>query len=90
MAHDARAGSCHAFHAGSLVTWWTNVQPKIQSHRTAWLNHVWVVAEFDLDAKRVKFVRASEGKTTTNPAVVLVLFLHKSPILSVIVDYCIL
>jgi hypothetical protein len=41
-----------------LNTWWTNVQPKIQSHRTAWLNHGWVVAEFDLSARRVKFVRA--------------------------------
>ena len=44
--------------ATRLNTWWTNVQPKIQSHRTAWLNHGWVVSEFDLDARRVKFVRA--------------------------------
>lgn len=44
--------------AAKLTTWWTNVQPKIQSHRTAWLNHGWRVAEFDLAAKRVKFVRA--------------------------------
>jgi hypothetical protein len=43
--------------ATKLTTWWTNVQPKIQSHRTAWLNHGWVVAEFDLAARRVKFVR---------------------------------
>ena len=39
-------------------SWWTNVQPKIQSHRTAWLNHGWKVEEFDLQARRVKFVRA--------------------------------
>ena len=39
-------------------TWWTNVQPKIQSHRTSWLNHRWMVSEFDLAARRVKFVRA--------------------------------
>ena len=44
--------------ATKLKTWWTNVQPKIQSHRTAWLNNGWVVAEFDLQARRVKFVRA--------------------------------
>jgi hypothetical protein len=44
--------------AARLGTWWTNVQPKIQSHRTAWLNHGWIVKEFDLQARRVKFVRA--------------------------------
>jgi len=44
--------------ATKLKTWWTNVQPKIQSHRTAWLNHGWKVSEFDLEARRVKFVRA--------------------------------
>jgi hypothetical protein len=44
--------------AVKLGTWWTNVQPKIQSHRTAWLNHGWIVKEFDLQARRVKFVRA--------------------------------
>jgi hypothetical protein len=44
--------------ATKLMTWWTNVQPKIQSHRTAWLDHGWTVAEFDLDARRVKFIRA--------------------------------
>ena len=43
--------------ATKLTTWWTNVQPKIQSHRTAWLNNGWIVAEFDLQAKKVKFVR---------------------------------
>jgi hypothetical protein len=44
--------------ASKLTTWWTNVQPKIQSHRTAWLNHSWKVAEFDQKAKWVRFVRA--------------------------------
>jgi hypothetical protein len=44
--------------ATKLKTWWTNVQPKIQSHRTAWLNNGWMVAEFDQKARRVKFVRA--------------------------------
>ena len=43
--------------ATKLMTWWTNVHPKIQSHRTAWLNHGWMVKEFDLKARRVKFVR---------------------------------
>lgn len=43
--------------ATKLTTWWTNVQPKIQSHRTAWLNNGWSVANFDLKTKRVKFVR---------------------------------
>jgi hypothetical protein len=44
--------------ATKLKTWWTNVQPKIQSHRTAWLNNGWEVSEFDLAARRAKFVRA--------------------------------
>ena len=44
--------------ATKLKTWWTNVQPKIQSHRTAWLNNGWMVAEFDLQARRVRFTRA--------------------------------
>jgi hypothetical protein len=44
--------------ATKLKTWWTNVQPKIQSHRTALLNNGWKVSEFDLAARRVKFVRA--------------------------------
>ena len=44
--------------ATKLTTWWTNIQPKIQSHRTAWLNNGWLVTDFDLKAKRVKFVRA--------------------------------
>jgi hypothetical protein len=44
--------------ATKLETWWTNVHPKIQSHRTAWLNHGWKVSEFDLKARWAKFVRA--------------------------------
>lgn len=43
--------------ATKLQTWWTNVQPRIQSHRTAWLNNGWMVAEFDQQARWVKFVR---------------------------------
>jgi hypothetical protein len=43
-----------------LRTWWTNVRPRIQSHRTAWLNHGWRVAEFDQQARWVKFVRAHD------------------------------
>ena len=41
-----------------LKTWWTNVLPKIQSHRTAWLNNGWMVTEFDQQARWVKFARA--------------------------------
>lgn len=48
--------------ATKLETWWTNVQPKIQSHRTSWTNHGWFVAEFDQQARWVKFVRGSELK----------------------------
>jgi hypothetical protein len=44
--------------ATKLKTWWTNVEPKIQSHRTAWLNNGWKVAEFDQGVRWVKFVRA--------------------------------
>jgi hypothetical protein len=44
--------------ATKLTTWWTNVYPKIQSHRTAWLNNGWKVVEFDQQARWVKFVRA--------------------------------
>ena len=44
--------------ATRLKTWWTNVQPNIQSHRTAWLNNGWMVAEFDQQAGWVKFVLA--------------------------------
>ena len=43
--------------ATKLTTWWSNVQPKVQSHRTAWLNHGWMVTEFDLRATWVRFVR---------------------------------
>ena len=43
--------------ATKLATWWTNVHPKIQSHRTAWLNNGWKVTEFDQGARWVKFVR---------------------------------
>ncbi len=39
--------------ATKLKTWWTNVLPKIQSHRTAWLNNDWAVAEFDQQARQV-------------------------------------
>ena len=38
-------------------SWWTNVQPKIQRHRTSWLNHGWKVLEYDQATRRVKFVR---------------------------------
>ncbi len=44
--------------ATKLKTWWTNFHPKIQSHRTAWLNNGWVVSESDQDARWVRFVRA--------------------------------
>jgi hypothetical protein len=44
--------------ATRLTTWWTNVEPKIQSHRTAWLNNGWRVSEFDQQARWVRFVRA--------------------------------
>ena len=43
--------------ATKLKTWWTNVHPKIQSHRTAWLNNGWRVTEFDQQARWVKFAR---------------------------------
>jgi hypothetical protein len=43
--------------ATKLSTWWTNKLPKIQSHRTAWLNNGWEVSEFDQQARWVKFVR---------------------------------
>lgn len=41
-----------------LKTWWTNFSPKIQSHRTAWLNNGWIVKEFDQQARWVRFTRA--------------------------------
>ena len=43
--------------AAKLKTWWTNVQPKIQSPRKAWLNNGWKVTDFDQQARWVKFVR---------------------------------
>jgi len=43
--------------ASKLKTWWTNFYPKIQSHRTAWLNNGWRVVEFDQQARWVKFNR---------------------------------
>ena len=49
--------------ATRLQTWWTNVEPKIQSHRTAWLNHGWRVTEFDQQARWVKFVREQPSKS---------------------------
>ena len=44
--------------ATKLKTWWTNIHPKIQSHRTAWLNNGWIVKEFDQNAGWVRFIRA--------------------------------
>ena len=55
---EAILGSPLPKSATKLTTWWTNIQPKIQSHRTAWLNNGWIVAEFDLQDRSVKFVRA--------------------------------
>lgn len=43
--------------ATKLKTWWANIHPKIQSHRTAWLNNGWKVTEFDQGARWVKFAR---------------------------------
>ena len=48
--------------ATKLKTWWTNFHPKIQSHRTTWLNNGWMVVEFDQRARWVKFVRARSAK----------------------------
>jgi hypothetical protein len=45
--------------ATKLPTWWTNLRPKIQSHRTAWLNNGWQVVQFDQRARWVRFVRGS-------------------------------
>jgi hypothetical protein len=44
--------------ATKLATWWTNVPPKIQSHRMAWLNNGWRVTEFDQQARWVRFIRS--------------------------------
>ena len=57
---EAILGSPLPKSATKLKTWWTNVQPKIQSHRTTWLNHGWRVADFDLQARRVRFVRGRD------------------------------
>ncbi len=54
---EAILGSPLPKSAIKLQTWWTNVEPKIQSHRTAWLNNGWRVTEFDQKARWVKFVR---------------------------------
>ena len=43
--------------ATKLKTWWTNVHPKIQSHRTAWRNNGWKVKDFDQEARWVRVVR---------------------------------
>ena len=55
---EAILGSSLPRSATKLKTWWTNVEPRIQSHRTAWLNNGWKVAEFEQGARRVTFVRA--------------------------------
>jgi hypothetical protein len=55
---EAILGTSLPASATKLQTWWTNVEPKIQSHRTAWLNNGWLVTEFDQQARWVKFVRA--------------------------------
>ncbi|HTF96406.1 MAG TPA: hypothetical protein VL995_09760 [Cellvibrio sp.] len=39
-------------------SWWTNVYPKIQSHRTSWLNHGWLVDEYDPASRKIKFIRS--------------------------------
>lgn len=40
-------------------SWWTNVRPKIQSHRTCWLDHGWLVDEYDQEARKVMFIRSA-------------------------------
>ena len=55
---EAILGTTLPASATNLTTWWTNIPPKIQSHRTAWLNNGWRVAEVDQQARWVKFVRA--------------------------------
>jgi len=54
---EAILGSALPKSATKLQTWWTNVEPKIQSHRTAWLNNGWRVTEFDQQTQWVKFIR---------------------------------
>lgn len=60
---EAILGSALPKSATKLQTWWTNVEPKIQSHRTAWLNHGWRVTAFDQQARWVKFVRENPSKS---------------------------
>jgi hypothetical protein len=48
--------------ATKLTTWWTNFHPKIQSHRTAWLNNGWIVVEFDQIQRWVKFAKGKADK----------------------------
>jgi hypothetical protein len=57
---EAILGTALPKSATKLATWWTNVHPKIQSHRTAGLNNGWKVAEFDLQTRSVKFLRARD------------------------------
>jgi hypothetical protein len=54
---EAILGNPLSASATTLSTWWTNVQPKIQSHRTAWLNNGWKVVEFDQGKRWVRFAR---------------------------------
>jgi hypothetical protein len=54
---EAILGTALPASATKLTTWWTNVHPKIQSHRTAWLNNGWSVVEYHQHARWVKFVR---------------------------------
>lgn len=54
---EAILGSPLPKSATKLQTWWTNVEPRIQSHRTAWLNNGWRVTEFNQQARWVKFAR---------------------------------
>jgi hypothetical protein len=42
--------------------WWANFHPKIQSHRTAWLNNGWMVVASDQRAKWAKFARTPVEK----------------------------
>jgi hypothetical protein len=48
--------------AAKSKNWWANFMPKIQSHRTAWLNNGWMVTEFDQEARWVKFARGVPSK----------------------------
>ena len=58
---EAILGSPLPNSAIKLTTWWTNVWPRIQSHRTAWLNNGWRVTEFNQPARWVKFERDQPG-----------------------------